>query len=156
MTRKLNIHYIACIGSLISLLSTRVYLSFAVHKLAKFSSNPGKINFERLVHFLKHIRYNNTLVLKYYADMIDEPLSDLLIKSNINTENHFMAFYDSNWNDCPDTGRSTGAYILFYQGKPIDHVTLVPVPVDHSSAESEYNSACTTGMDLEHFRMLIH
>ena len=37
LTREFNIHYRACIGSLIYLLSTRVELSFAVHKLAKFS-----------------------------------------------------------------------------------------------------------------------
>ena len=35
-------HYRACIGYLIYLLSTRVDLSFAVHKLAKLSANPGK------------------------------------------------------------------------------------------------------------------
>ena len=46
LTRKLNIHYKACIGSLISLLSTRVYLSFSVHMLAKFSSNPNKVRCE--------------------------------------------------------------------------------------------------------------
>ena len=45
-TRELNIHYRACIGSLIYLLSTRVDLSFAVHKLAKFLLNPGKVHFE--------------------------------------------------------------------------------------------------------------
>ena len=36
LTREFNIHYRYCIGSLIYLLSTRVYLSFAVHKLVKF------------------------------------------------------------------------------------------------------------------------
>ena len=45
LTRVFNIHYRACIGSLIYLLSIRVDLSFAVHKLAKFSSNPGKVHF---------------------------------------------------------------------------------------------------------------
>ena len=52
--------------------------------------------------------------------------------------------------------RSTGAYIIFYQGGPIDHGTHIPVPVSQSSAESEYNAACTAGMTLAHFRMLIH
>ena len=47
-----------------------------------------------------------------------------------------MDFSDSSWQDCPDTGRSTGAYIIFYQGGIIDHVTHVPVPVAQSSAES--------------------
>ena len=54
------------------------------------------------------------------------------------------------------TGRSTGAYIIFYQGGPIDYGTHVPGPVAKSSAESEYNAACTAGMSLAHFRMLIH
>ena len=36
LTRECNIHYRDCIGSLICLLSTRVDLSFAVHKLAMF------------------------------------------------------------------------------------------------------------------------
>ena len=45
-----------------------------------------------------------------------------------------MAFYDSSCQDCIDTGISTGAYILFYQGVPIDHGTHVPGPVYQSIA----------------------
>ena len=45
LTREYDIHYRACIGSLIYLLSTRVNLIFVVHKLAKFSDNPGKVHF---------------------------------------------------------------------------------------------------------------
>ena len=67
-----------------------------------------------------------------------------------------MDFYDSSWQDFQDTGRSTGAYIIFYQGGPIDHITHVTGPVAKSSAESEYNAACTAGMALANFRMLIH
>ena len=52
--------------------------------------------------------------------------------------------------------RSTGAYIIFYQGGPIDHGTHVPGPVAQSIAESDYNASCTAGMALAHFRMLIH
>ena len=64
LTREYNIHYRSCIGYLIYLLSTRVDLSFAVHKLAKFSANPGKVNFEGSVHLLRYIRDNKTLGLK--------------------------------------------------------------------------------------------
>ena len=67
-----------------------------------------------------------------------------------------MAFSDSSWQDCPDTGRSTGAYNIFYQGGPIEHGTHVPGPVAQPSAESEYNAACTAGMVLANLRMLIH
>ena len=51
--------------------------------------------------------------------------------------------------------RSTGSNIIYYQGGPIDHGTPVPVPVAQSSAESDYNAACTAGMTLAHFRMLV-
>ena len=117
-------------------------LSFAVHKLTKFSANPGKVHFEGLVHLLRYIRENKTLGLKYYADLNDAPVTDILRQDNINTKNNLMEFSGSNWQDCPDTGISTGADIIFYQGGTIDHGTHVPGPVAKSSAESEYNAAC--------------
>ena len=65
-------------------------------------------------------------------------------------------FSDSSWQDCPDTGRSTGAYNIFYQGGSIDHGTHVQGLISQSIAESEYNAECTTGMALAYFRMLIY
>ena len=56
LTREYIIHYRSCIGYLIYFLSTRVDLSFAVHKLEKFSDNSGKVHFEGLVHLLRYIR----------------------------------------------------------------------------------------------------
>ena len=53
LTREFNIHYRACIGSLIYLLSTRADLILSVHKLEKFSSNTRKINFKVLVNILR-------------------------------------------------------------------------------------------------------
>ena len=106
-----------------------MHLSFAVHKLAKFSAHPGKVHFEGLVDLLRYIRDNKTLGLKYYDDLNDAPVTDLLRQANIKTRNHLMAFSDSSWQGFPDTGRSTGAYNIFYQGGPIDHGTHVPGPV---------------------------
>ena len=105
---------------------------------------------------LRYIRDNKTLGLKYYAYLNDAPVTYLLRQANLKTKEHLMAFADSSWQDCPDTRRSTGAYIIFYQGGPIDHGTYVPVPVAQSSAESEYNAAYTAGMALSHFRILVH
>ena len=108
------------------------------------------------MHLLRCIRENKTLCLKYYAVMNDTSVTDLLIQASIKTENHLMYFSNYSWKDFPDTVRSTGAYIIFYQGGPIDHGTRVPGPVAQSSAESEYNVACTGGIALARFRMLIH
>ena len=85
LNREFNIQNRACIGSLIYLLYTRLDLIFSVHKLANFSANPGKVNFEGLVHLLRYIRYNKNLGLKYYADMNDAPLTDLLRQASIKT-----------------------------------------------------------------------
>ena len=136
LTREFNIRYRSCIGSLIYFLSTRVYLSFSVHKLAMFSSNPGKVYFGVLVNLLRNIRDNKTLGLNYYDDMNDLPLSELLIKAIINTENQLVDLSDSSCQYFPDISRSIGEYIIFYQGGPIYHGTHVPGPVAQSSAES--------------------
>ena len=141
---------------MVYLLSTRVDLIFSVHKLEKFSSNPVKVKFELLVHIWRYISDNKTLVFKYYADMNDAPVTDLLRQASIKTENHLMDFSDSSWQYFPYTGRSIGAYIIFCQGGPIDHGTHVPGSVAQFSAESEYNAACTSEMALSYFRMLIH
>ena len=84
-------------------------LSLAVNKLENFPSNPGKVHFEGLVNLLRNISYNKTLGLKYYSDMNDVPVSDLLRKASISTENQLMDFSDLSWQDCTDNGRSIGA-----------------------------------------------
>ena len=66
--------------------------------------------------------------------MNDAPVTYLLRQASINTKNQLMDFSDSSWKNCPDTGRSTGAYIIFCQGGPIDHGTHVPGPVAQSSS----------------------
>ena len=130
-------------------------LAFFSTQVGKVLANPGRVHFERLVNLLRYIRNNRNLGLKYYPYLNDAPVTDVLRQDNIKTNNQLMAFPDSSWQDCPDTRRSTGAYIIFYQGGSIDHGTHVPGPVAQSSTESEYNAACTAGMALAHFRVLI-
>ena len=78
-----------------------------------------------------------------------------MIQASIKTDNQLIVFSDSSWKYFPDTGRSIGAYIIFYQDGPIDHGTHVPGPFAQWIVESEYNAACTGGVSLAHFRMLI-
>ena len=100
-----------------------------MHKLEKFSAKLGKVHFEGLVHILRYIRENKTLGLKYYADMNDAPVFDLLRQASIKTENHLMDFSYYSCQYCPYSGRSIGAYVIFYQGGKIDHGTHVLVSV---------------------------
>ena len=73
-----------------------------------------------------YIRDNKYLEMRYYVRIWDEPISDLLRQASINTENQLMVLYDKIFRDFPDTGRSTGAYIVSYQSVPIDYCTHVP------------------------------
>ena len=100
LCREFNIHCRSCIGSLIYLLYTRVDVSFVVHKLEKFSSNLGKVNYEGLVHMLIYIKKYKTFGLKYYAGMNDAFVSGLLRQTNIKTENQLMKFSNSSCQDC--------------------------------------------------------
>ena len=61
---------------------------------------------------MRYIRDNKTLGLKYYSDNNDAPVSDILKQASIKNENQLMYFSDCIWKDCPDTGRSTGAYYI--------------------------------------------
>ena len=94
------------------------------------------MHFIGLVHILRYIRDNKTLGLKYYANINYAPVSDILRQASIKTENQLMAFSDSSCQYCPDTIRSTGVYIIFYQSGTIYHGTHVSVPVAQSSVES--------------------
>ena len=62
------------------------------------------------------------------------------MQASINTDYQLMVFYYSRWQECKDTVRSPGAYIVFYQGGPVNHFTHGPYPVSQYSAKSEYNS----------------
>ena len=129
------------------------HLFICYPQVSNILSNPGKVHFEGLIYLLRYIRENKNLGLKYYADMKDAPLSDLLRQASIKIKNQLMAFSDSCWQY---TGISTGAYMISYQGGPIDNGTHVTEPVGHSGAENEYNSEYTTGIALAYFRILIH
>ena len=97
LSRSFKIHYKACIRSLMYLFSTREDLRFSVLNIETFSSNPGKVHFERLSYLLRYIRENKTWGLNYYDEMKDAPLSDLLRQDSINTENRLIVFSYSIW-----------------------------------------------------------
>ena len=92
--------------------------------------------------------------LIYYDNIEDVPISDHFRQARIKYDNQLTVFSGFTWQYFPDNHSSTGAIIVFYQGISIDHCKNVPVPVAQYSAESKYNSVCTTGMNLPHFMMI--
>ena len=91
--------------------------------------------FEGFIQLLRYIRDNKNLGLRYYAKIEDSLIYDLFRQAIIDTDNQLMVFSDYIWQDYPDTGRSTGGYILFYQGGTMDNCTHVTGPVAQPSSE---------------------
>ncbi|MGH3054284.1 MAG: Ty1/Copia family ribonuclease HI, partial [Gaiellaceae bacterium] len=149
-----NIQYRSCTGALIYLHNTRPDITFAVMKLVKFNINPGRVHFEALLHLLGYIRDHPYYGLRFYSNVNDSPVTKLLYENKIGTLRSLLAFSDSSWQDCPTSGRSTGSFLIYYQGGVVDHALFVPDPVALSSGKAEYNTACATSMAVAHLRML--
>jgi hypothetical protein len=48
-----------------------------------------------------------------------------------------FTFCDSSWDNNHDTSRSTGGFLIFYQGGIVDHSRNIPEYVSISSDEAE-------------------
>ena len=155
LSTEYRIDYASAVGALIYLSHTRPDLAYAVPKLAKFLKFPGRVHFQALIHLLNYIKYKPNVALKFFAKVEDAPVWKLLTQVDTKLDNYIISFSDSSWQDCIDTGKSTGSYIILYQGGVIDHASLVPTPVAMSSAEAEYNACAVTAMAVAHSRMLI-
>jgi hypothetical protein len=140
LSDEFGFRYNSVIGMLIFLMNTFIYLHFPISKLAKFMVRPGRKHFEAAAHILRHLRCNvHRGGLKYFADPSQSPFHLMLAEAGLPTDYPLTLCTDSSWQDCPDTGRSTGCYLIFCQGGVIDGVSFVPDPVAMSSSEGEFN-----------------
>ena len=138
-----NLNYWSVIGALLYVsCCTRPDISFAVNKLAKFANNPGASHFRALLHLIGFLKGNSNKGLKFYKDISTTELYKTLKENNIKIgQDTNIYFTDSSWNDCIDTGRSTGGYVGLFQAGPVDYGSHLPVPVAMSSGEAEYIAA---------------
>ena len=117
-----NLHFRSAIGSLLYMsCCTRPDICFAVNKLAKFSANPGVKHYRALLHLIGFVKNNTNKGLKFYKNIKDSPDFHMLKENNIIIkDNAVITFTDSSWNDCIDTGRSTGANLTMIQGGAVE------------------------------------
>jgi hypothetical protein len=150
-----NIDFASCVGSLIYLGMTRTDILYAVNKLAKYTRRPGRNHFEAILHLLRYLCDNTLYGVRFYSEIGESPIYQMLLGQNIQEKHLFFGFTDSSWNDDVDTGRSTGCFIITYMGGIVDHSSNMPDPVALSSAEAEYNEGCVAFMAASHLRMLL-
>jgi hypothetical protein len=104
LSEGFNIDFASCIGSLIYLSMTRTEIIYAVNKLAKFTRKPGKVHYEALLHLLRYLRNNSLYGVRFYSNLSDAPIYQMLLSQNIEESHPFFGFTDSSWNDDPDHG----------------------------------------------------
>jgi hypothetical protein len=150
-----NIDFASCVGALIYLAITRTDILHAVNKLAKYTRKPGKTHFDALIHTLRYLRDNCNLGVTFYSDVTRSPVYQILKEQQLATNHFLFTFSDSSWNDDIDTGRSTGAFLVYYMGGIVDHSSNLPDPIALSSAEAEYNESCIACMATNHLSMML-
>jgi hypothetical protein len=105
---------------------------------------PGRVHFKLLLHHLQCHRERGGV--KFYSNNALSPLHNYLTttQNSIHNNSPIVCFTDSSFQDCPDSGRSTGAYLIFMQGGVVDVASFMPSLVAHSTCEAEY-CTCSLG-----------
>ena len=136
-------------------INTRSDLLWAVGKLSKACSNPSMVDYAAAFWTLGYLRKYHDWGIKIYADP-EQSWFYKICKNNKITPTSLGAMSDSSFQDCPDTGRSTSGYKLFYRGSLMEAESSMPVPVAQSSAEAEYMGGCKGALALAHMRELTY
>ena len=78
----------------------------------------------------RHPNWNHTQFgLTFYSKIEDAPIHKMLKMNDIVPSRKMFTFCDSSWDDDYDTSRSTGGYLVFYQGGVVDDSSNMPIPV---------------------------
>ncbi|KAI2501282.1 hypothetical protein MHU86_13145 [Fragilaria crotonensis] len=128
--------------------NTRADILFAVCKLAKACISLAYLILSPiLAHRLS--RRRPYYALKFYPMALQIPSMTSAFTIVSHTRSH--RFSDASWQDCPDTGRSTVGYMIFYNGALIEANSTMPT-VAMSTSEAEYMAACSATMATAHIR----
>ena len=124
LEKEYRFQYSSAIGMLIFPMNTASSLQFAIRKLAKFNTKPGRKHYQALIHLLHHVRTQRlNLGLNIYTKKHTSPIQVLLHETNPDFDlksNPIIMFTDTSWQDCLDTGRNTGAYYIYVNGSLVD------------------------------------
>jgi hypothetical protein len=100
-------------------------IAFVVNKLCKFMANPGDVHWQALKNLLRYLRGTKSKGLCF----------------NFGTSGNVKGVHgysDSSHADCPDTSRSTLAYVFYYSGAVLSWYSKLHTFVTTCTNHSEY------------------
>ena len=118
---------------------TRPDMAYAVSKLCKFMHNPGHDHFVALKRLLRYLLGTVNYGLVY----------DFSSRAIATKKSGFYGFYDASHADCPDTMRSTLAYLFFFEGCAISWNTKLHTVITTSTNHSEYCAAAKAAKEAK-------
>ena len=121
---------------------TRPDIAYAVSKLCRFMHNPGKEHIIALKRLLRYLQATceHGLVYDFSAE---------------STKKGVYGMYDASHADCPDTLRSTLAYLFFMEGCPVSWHTKLHSYITTSTNHSEFCAAAKTAREAKWFEKLL-
>jgi len=118
-----TVPYRKAIGMLMYLsVSSRPDLSFMVHRMARYVSNPGMAHWGVVKHILRYLRGTTKYGLRYYKD------------GSIT----LTGFVDASWGDKDIKRYSTTGFVFIMCGGPVSWSSYAQKCISRSSTEAEY------------------
>lgn len=128
-----RIPYRSAVGSLMYLMvCTRPDIASAIGLVSRFLQNPGRAHWEAVKRVFRYLKQTQTIGLRYVRK-----------EGEIELE----GFTDADWGGCPDTRRSTGAYVFKLGGAAVSWASRRQTSVALSTCEAEYMAACTAAKE---------
>lgn len=135
--------YLGILVSLLYLVAwTRPDLAYAVSKLCRFMHNPGQVHLTHLKRVLRYLKGTVHWGLKFDFSSTD-------YKSGV------YGYFDAAHADCPDTRRTTMAYVFFLAGCPVSWHTKFHSFITTSTNHSEYCAAAKAAKEAKWFFNLL-
>ena len=141
--------YRGMVGSLLYLASwTRIDIALAVSELSRFVSNPGEVHIEAAKRVFRYLKKTMHLGLTYRSSTSFPGQPDM-------PPNTLWGYVDSDWAGCPDTRKSTSAYVFMLNGAAISWRSKRQTTVALSTAEAEYISASAMVQEVIYLRKFL-
>jgi histone deacetylase 1/2 len=119
---------------------TRPDITYTVNKLCKYMSNPGDNHWRALKHLLRYLSGTREDGLRYdYSNVT----SYSVVRQGL------YGFTDSSFADCIDTGRSTLAYVFFFDKAVLSWYSKLNSYVTTCTNHSEYNALALGAKEAE-------
>ena len=149
-------------------MTCRPDIGYAIALLAKYSNNPAEIHFEAVKDVYRNLRRTKDDGIIFWrtqrrddADLPDgtevtRPIDeDDALVPHPKEADQLGAYFDAAYATCPDTRRSTGAFIITLGGSAIYYKAKWMPTVATSSTEAEFMAAVNCAKAVKYFRSIL-